>query len=70
MSPILFSLYVNDFEMHFLQENCPSIDIQLINLFLLMYVHDRVIMSEIREGLHNMLRQCHTTQLVSWDSVS
>ena len=55
MSPILFSFYVNDFEMHFLHENCPSVDIQLINLFLLMYADDTVIMSETREGLQNML---------------
>ena len=55
MSPILFSLYVNDFEIHFVHENCPSVDIQLINLFLLMYADDTVIMSEAREGLQNML---------------
>ena len=55
MSPILFSLYVNDFEMHFLSENCPSVDIQLINLFLLMYADDTVIISETCDGLQNML---------------
>ena len=33
MSPILYSMYVNDFKMHLLSENCPSIDIQFINIF-------------------------------------
>ena len=39
-SPILFSLYVNDIESSFLRENCPSIDIHLINIFLLMYADE------------------------------
>ena len=47
--------YINDFEMHFLSENCPSVDIQLINLFLLMYADDTVIISETCDGLQNML---------------
>ena len=41
--------------MHFLSENCPSVDIQLINLFLLMYADDTVIISETCDGLQNML---------------
>ena len=36
MSPILYSLYVNDFEMHLLSDNCSSVEIQLINIFLTM----------------------------------
>ena len=55
LSPILFSLYVNDFEMCFIKDNCTSIDIQLINLFLLMYADDMVILSETPEGLQKML---------------
>ena len=55
MSPILFSLYINDFEMHFIRENCPSVEIQLINLFLLMYADDTVLISESAEGLQRML---------------
>ena len=46
MSTTLFSLYVNDFEMNFILENFPSVDIQLINLFLLLYADDTVVMSE------------------------
>ena len=55
MSPILYSLYVNDFEMSFIREGCQSIDIQLINLFILMYADDTVLIAESPEGLQNML---------------
>jgi hypothetical protein len=55
LSPILFSLYVNDFEICFIKDNCTSIEIQLINLFLLIYADDMVILSEIPEGLQKML---------------
>ena len=37
LSPLLYSLYVNDCEIHFIREKCSSIEINLINLFLLMY---------------------------------
>ena len=55
MSPILYSLYVNDFEMSFIKDGCQSIDIQLINLFLLMYADDTVLIAESPEALQNML---------------
>ena len=55
MSPILFSLYINDFEMHFIRENCPSVEIQLINIFLLMYADDTVLIAETADGLQKML---------------
>jgi hypothetical protein len=39
LSPILFSLYVNDCEMAFINSTCSSIPLELkdLNLFLLMY---------------------------------
>ena len=55
LSPILYSLYVNDCEMHFLQENCPSIEIEMINLFLLMYADDMVLLALSPESLQKML---------------
>ena len=39
-SPLLFSLYVSDFEASFISGNCPSIDLQVLNLFLFMYADD------------------------------
>ncbi|KAK3089979.1 hypothetical protein FSP39_008169 [Pinctada imbricata] len=55
MSPILYSMYVNDFEMHYIEENCPDIEIQMINLFILMYADDTVIMAQNPSELQLML---------------
>lgn len=46
MSPILYSLYVNDPEMSFIKDGCQAIDIQFINLFILMYADDTVLLAE------------------------
>ena len=55
LSPILFSLYVNDFESEFLKSNCKSFDYGELNLFLLMYADDMIIFSGSVEGLQNEL---------------
>ena len=55
MSPILYSLYVNDFEMSFIKGGCQSIDIQMINLFILMYADDTILIAETPEGLQKIL---------------
>ena len=55
LSPILFSLYVNDFEINFIKDNCPSLELQMINIFLLMYADDMVLLAETPEGLQSML---------------
>ena len=54
-SPILFSLYVNDFESEFLKSNCKSFDYIELNIFLLMHKDDMIIFSESVEGLQNEL---------------
>ena len=33
ISPLLFSLYVNDFEINFVKDNCHSLEIQEVSLF-------------------------------------
>jgi len=50
LSPLLFSLYVNYCEMNFLNDNCSSIELQNLNLFLILYADDMVILSETPEG--------------------
>ena len=57
LSPLLFSLYVNDLEINFVKDNCPSLEIQEVSLFLLMYAdHIRSsFFSESQEGLQHML---------------
>ena len=54
--PILFSFYVNDFELEFINSGNSPIEIQDIMLFfLLMYADDMILMSESIDGLQNML---------------
>lgn len=55
LSPILFSLYVNDCEMAFINSNAIPYEMKELNLFLLMYADDMVIFSESVLGLQNML---------------
>lgn len=55
LSPVLFSLYVNDFEMNFIEENCPSCELQMLNIFLLMYADDTVIFAESKTELEKLL---------------
>ena len=40
---------------NFLSQNCPSVELQLINIFLLMYADDTVLIFETPDGLQNML---------------
>ena len=43
LSPMLFSLYVNDFEAEFLKNDTLSLNLRDLNLFVLMYADDMVI---------------------------
>ena len=52
---ILFSIYVNDFEMDFLTNNNVPVQLLELNLFLLMYADDMVIFAESAEELQAML---------------
>ena len=55
LSPILFSMYVNDCEMQLISDNCPYINIQMLNIFLIMYADDMVLLVEKPEGLQKMI---------------
>jgi hypothetical protein len=55
LSPILFSLYVNDFEMYFLRDKCVPYECKNLSLYLLMYADDMVIFSENVNELQNQL---------------
>lgn len=67
LSPILFNLYVNDFEINFLNSECVPFEISSLNLFLLMYADDMVIFSETIAGLQSLLDEltyyCSTWKL-------
>ena len=58
LSPILFSIYVNDFEIDFLTNNNVPVQMLELNLFLLMYADDMVIFEESAEELQAMLNTC------------
>lgn len=60
LSPILFSLYVNDFEMEFLNNGNIPVEVKDLSLFLLMYADDMILFSESIEGLQNMLNNLFT----------
>jgi len=54
LSPILFSLYVNDCEIIFSKKIIVHmIEIELLNIFLLMYADNMVLLAETPEGLQN-----------------
>lgn len=55
LSPILFSLYMNDFENWFIEDNIVPCEFRDLALFLLMYADDMVLFAETAEGLQEML---------------
>ena len=59
LSPFLFSLYINDFENYMLYNNCESVELRDLSLFLIMYADDTVLFSESISGLQNLLDNVH-----------
>ena len=55
MSPILFSLYLNDIEEKFIHSGIEGIDVDMLKIFLLLYADDIVIFAKIPEELQNGL---------------
>ena len=66
LSPMLFSLYVNDFEAEFLKNDTLSLNLRDLNLFVLMYADDMVIFSESVDELQKMLDTLHVYS-TDWD---
>ena len=58
LSPFLFSLYVNDFEMEFIENMCVPVEIKDIVLFLIMYADDTYIITPAPTALQNLLDIC------------
>jgi len=55
LSPLLFSLFVNDFETTFIENGATDYDFAEFSLFLLMYADDLVLFSESVDGLQGNL---------------
>ena len=67
LSPILFNIFVNDLEMKLQQNVEGGITIDDINMFLLFYADDTVILSEtiqgLQESLNNLYDYCNEWNL-------
>jgi hypothetical protein len=55
LSPFLYALYVNDIEIELIKQGCQSYELKMLNLYLLMYVDDTVLLSENVHELQNMI---------------
>ena len=55
LSPILFSLYLNDIEEQFMNSGIEGIDIDMFKMFLLLYTDDIVVFANNSEELQNGL---------------
>ncbi len=61
LSPLLFSLHVNDIEGNLLEKNCNYLKFdkwldEMLKVLVLIYADDTVIMADIETGLCNALR--------------
>jgi hypothetical protein len=54
-SPFLYAMYVNDIEIELIKQGCQSYELKMLNLYLLMYVDDTVLLSENVHELQNMI---------------
>ena len=59
-------MYINDIESHFITENCPSVELKELNLFVLMFADDTVIFANSPDELQIMLNSLHT-YVSSWN---
>lgn len=66
LSPLFFAFYVIDFEINFIKNNFPSIELQMINIFLLMFADDMVLIAGTPAGLQSMLNTINE-YTIEWD---
>ena len=55
LSPFLYAMYGNDIEIELIKQGCQSYELNLLNLYLLMYADDTVLFSENVQELQNMI---------------
>ena len=55
LSPLLFSLYLNDIEEQFINLGLDGIDVDMFKIFVLLYADDIVIFANTQEQLQNSL---------------
>ena len=60
LSPFLFTIFLNDIEMHLGQNLHDGITLDHLQLYLLLFADDAVLISETPEGLQRSLDSLHT----------
>ena len=55
LSPFLFSMYLNDLEQEFVEKGVQGIDVGMLNLCLLLYADDIILLANSAENLQNSL---------------
>ena len=67
LSPLLFSLYLNDIEEQFIQSGLDGLDINIFKVFILLYADDIEIFSktaeELQSGLDLLSEYCQQWKL-------
>ena len=67
LSPLLFSMFLNDIEEHFILSGLEGIDINMFKIFLLLYADDIVLFAnsaeELQEGLNMLSDYCKRWKL-------
>ena len=64
LSPLLFNMYINDLKTHFITENCPSVELKELNLFVLMFAEDTVIFANSPDELLQQVDSFHSLGIV------
>ena len=52
-SPILFSLFLNDIELFLQHNDNPGLTLDQLNMYILLYADDSVVLSELLRGYNN-----------------
>ena len=67
LSPLLFSLYLNDIEEQFINSGLDGIDVNMLKMSMLLYADDIVIFAnsadELQHGLDLLLNYCNIWKL-------
>jgi hypothetical protein len=73
LSPLLFSIYLNDLEKYFIELNGNPLELLseqsvnelnvFIKLFVILYADDTVILTDTKEGVQNALNIFHSVVL-------
>ena len=67
LSPLLFSLYLNDIEEQFVHSNMDGLEVDMVKIFMLLYADDIVVFAntpeELQRGLNLLNEYCKRWKL-------